>query len=76
MRRGSLGIRGHKVRDKSDSIEERDAAVERLREFLGFSYVTGNQVAQRIGLMIRPFIRGFRGKVNRGLLLLRGSSRF
>jgi hypothetical protein len=38
------------VRDKSDSMEERDAAVERLREFLRFSYVTGSQVARRIGV--------------------------
>ena len=38
------------MRDKSDSMEERDAAVERLREFLRFNYVTGNQVAQRIGV--------------------------
>ena len=50
MRRDSLRIRAHKVRDKSDSTEERDAAVERLREFLRFSYVTGNQVARRIGV--------------------------
>jgi hypothetical protein len=38
------------VRYKSDSIEERDAAVERLREFLRFKYVTGSQVARRIGV--------------------------
>jgi transcriptional regulator with XRE-family HTH domain len=31
-------------------MEERDAAVERLREFLRFNYVTGNQVARRIGV--------------------------
>ena len=31
-------------------MEERDAAVERLREFLRYSYVTGNQVARWIGV--------------------------
>jgi hypothetical protein len=59
------------VRYKSDSIEERDAAVERLREFLRFSYVTGNQVAQWIGVRDTTIysILGFRGKVNRGVIV-------
>jgi hypothetical protein len=39
-----------KVRYRGNSIEERDAAVERLREFLRFNYATGNQVARQIGV--------------------------
>jgi hypothetical protein len=35
-----------KVRYKGSSIEERDAVVERLREFLRFNYMTGAQAAQ------------------------------
>ena len=35
---------------KPASIAERDAAIERLREFIRFNYVTGVEVAQRIGV--------------------------
>jgi hypothetical protein len=38
------------VRDKSKSIEELDAAVERLREFLRINYLTGAQAARGIGV--------------------------
>ena len=38
------------VRHEGKSIEERDAAVERLREFLRVNYLTGAQAAQRIGV--------------------------
>ena len=31
-------------------MEEREAAVERLREFLRFNYATGTQAARRIGV--------------------------
>jgi hypothetical protein len=40
------------MRHKQSSNHERDAVVERLREFLRFNYMTGSQAAQRIG--IRP----------------------
>ena len=35
---------------KGDSIEDRDAAVERLRDFLRSSYMTGAEAARRIGV--------------------------
>jgi hypothetical protein len=38
------------MRYNQGSIEEREAAVERLREFLRFNYVTGTQLARQIGL--------------------------
>ena len=38
------------MRDKSKSIEELDAAVERLREFLRINYLTGAQAARGIGV--------------------------
>lgn len=38
------------VRYKRNSMEEREAAVEWLREFLRFNYVTGTQAAQRIAV--------------------------
>ena len=47
-RRASLRIRAKCV--TKDSMDEQEAALERLREFLRFSYVTGNQVARRIGV--------------------------
>ena len=46
---------------KGDSIQERDAAVERLREFLRFNYMTGAQAAQRIGIRpetLYPWLQG------------------
>ena len=47
---------------KGDSIEERDAAVERLREFLRFNYMTGAQVAQRIGVRAEALYAWLQGK--------------
>ena len=38
------------MRYKTESIQEQDAAVERLREFLRLNYVTGTQVARQIGV--------------------------
>ena len=38
------------MRYKRNSIEEREAAVERLREFLQFDYMTGTQAARQIGV--------------------------
>ena len=38
------------MRYKGNSNEERDAVVERLREFLGFNYMTGAEAARRIGV--------------------------
>jgi hypothetical protein len=38
------------MRYNQGSIEEREAAVERLREFLRFNYVTGTQVARQMGV--------------------------
>jgi transcriptional regulator with XRE-family HTH domain len=35
---------------KPESIEERDAVVTRLREFLRLNYLTGAEVARRIGV--------------------------
>jgi len=35
---------------KRKSLDERDAVVERLRQFLRFGYMTASQVAQRIGV--------------------------
>ena len=43
-------------------MEERDAAVERLREFLRLNYVTGNQVAQRIGVNDTTLYSWLRGE--------------
>jgi hypothetical protein len=37
------------MRHKQESIEERDAVVERLREFLRFNYMTTAEVARRGG---------------------------
>jgi hypothetical protein len=39
-----------KVRYKGNSIEERDAAVAQLREFLRLNYMTGAQAARQIGV--------------------------
>jgi hypothetical protein len=38
------------VRYKNNSVQDRKAAVERLREFLRFNYTTGSKVAGRIGV--------------------------
>jgi hypothetical protein len=50
------------VRYKSDSIEERDAAVERLREFLRFNYVTGTETARWIGVRDTTLYAWLHGK--------------
>ena len=39
-----------KVRYKNNSVQDREAAVERLREFLRFNYLTGSQAARQIGV--------------------------
>jgi hypothetical protein len=36
--------------NKTGPLNERDAVVERLREFIRFGYVTGAEVARRIGV--------------------------
>jgi hypothetical protein len=36
------------MRNKRETLDERDALVERLREFIRFGYVTGSEVARRI----------------------------
>jgi hypothetical protein len=49
------------MRYNQKSIEERDAVVERLREFLRLSYMTGAQAAQRIGVRpetLYPWLQG------------------
>ena len=43
-------------------MEEREAAVERLREFLRFSYVTGTQLAQRIWVRDTTLYSWLQGK--------------
>lgn len=46
---------------RSESIEKRDAVVERLREFLRLNYMTGAQAAQRIGVRpetLYPWLQG------------------
>jgi DNA-binding transcriptional regulator YiaG len=50
------------VRYKSDSIEERDVAVERLREFLRFDYATGTEAARRIGVSDTTLYSWLQGK--------------
>ena len=50
------------MRYKGKAIEERDAAVERLRDFLRFNYVTEAQVAQRIGVRADALYAWLQGK--------------
>lgn len=38
------------MRHKQESIEERDAVVERLREFLRLNYMSTAEAARRIGV--------------------------
>ena len=38
------------VRNKRGAADERDALVERLREFIRFGYMTASEVASRIGV--------------------------
>jgi hypothetical protein len=49
------------MRYNQGSIEEREAAVERLSEFLRFSYMTGNQVARQIGVRDMTLYSWLRG---------------
>jgi hypothetical protein len=56
------------VRYKSHSIEEQDAVVERLREFLRVNYMTGSEAARRIGIGGRSFTRGCKATADQGLL--------
>jgi Restriction alleviation protein Lar len=51
-----------KLRYKGNSIEERDAAVERLREFLRLNYMTGAQAAQLIGVRAETLYPWLQGK--------------
>ena len=50
------------MRYKRNSIEKREAAVERLREFLRFNYVTGTQAARRIGVRDTTLYSWLQGK--------------
>jgi hypothetical protein len=52
-----------KGRYKGNSIEERDAAVELLREFLRLNYMTAAQAAQRIGVRPETLYPWLRGKI-------------
>ena len=38
------------MRNKQSSNHERDALVERLREFIRFGYITGSEVARQSGV--------------------------
>jgi len=60
------------VRYKNNSVYEPEAAVERLREFLRFSYLTGTPAARRIGVRDTTICSWLQGKVHRGLLLRHG----
>ena len=44
------------------SIQERDAAVERLREFLRFNYMTGTEAARRLGVRAEALYAWLQGK--------------
>jgi hypothetical protein len=50
------------VRYTSDSIEEGDAAVDRLREFLRFNYTTGRETTRRIGVRDTTLYSWLQGK--------------
>jgi transcriptional regulator with XRE-family HTH domain len=50
------------VRFKRQLIEERDAVVERLREFLHLSYMTGTEVAGRIGVRAETLYAWLKGE--------------
>jgi hypothetical protein len=50
------------VRYNHESNKERDKAVERLREFLRFNYLTGSQVAGRIGVRDTTLYAWLQGK--------------
>src|ERR1700741_4179330 len=50
------------MRCKQSSTDGRDAVVERLREFIRFNYVTGAEVAQRIGVRAETLYSWLQGK--------------
>jgi transcriptional regulator with XRE-family HTH domain len=50
------------VRYKNNSVYDPEAAVERLREFLRLNYLTGNQVARRIGVRDTTIYSWLQGK--------------
>ena len=54
------------MRCKLNSIDERDALVERLREFIRFNYVTPAEVARRIGVRDSTIYSWLKGFLNRG----------
>ena len=49
------------MRYNQKSIEEPDAAVERLREFLRLNYITGAEAARRIGVRDSTLYSWFQG---------------
>jgi hypothetical protein len=49
-------------RNKSELPDERDALVERLREFIRFGYVTGSEIASRRGVTDRPVYAWLQGE--------------
>ena len=50
------------MRYKNNSVYDPEAAVERLREFLRLNYLTGNQVARRIGVRDTTIYSWLQGK--------------
>jgi hypothetical protein len=49
------------IHNKPETPDERDALVERLREFIRFNYVSAAEVAQRIGVRdstVRSWLQG------------------
>ena len=50
------------MRYKNNSIYEAEAAVQRLRKFLRLNYLTGNQVARRIGVRDTTIYSWLQGK--------------
>src|SRR5258708_29267449 len=65
---------GIEFKGNPKSIEGRDAAVERLREFLRLNYMTGVQAARWIGVRAKTLVRDFRATANQ--ILLNGSPLF
>jgi hypothetical protein len=56
------------VRYKTESIQERDAAVERLREFLRLNYMTGTQLARQIGVTDTTLYSWLQATASQGLV--------
>ena len=50
------------MRYKNNSVYEAEAAVQRLRKFLRLNYLTGNQVARRIGVRDTTIYSWLQGK--------------